>query len=55
MPFEVDLWRVQNLYYELLHGVFPFFRDKAGLGDAGAQEWVSQFTALGQQLWVKVE
>jgi alpha-amylase/alpha-mannosidase (GH57 family) len=55
MPFEVDLWRVQNLYYELLHGVFPFFRDKAGQGDAGAQEWVSQFTALGQQLWVKVE
>jgi len=54
MPFEVDLWRVQNLYYELLHGVFPFFRDRAGQGDAGAQEWVNQFTALGQQLSVKV-
>jgi alpha-amylase/alpha-mannosidase (GH57 family) len=54
MPFEVDLWQVQNLYYELLHGVFPFFRDRAGQGDAGAQEWVDQFTALGQQLSVKV-
>jgi hypothetical protein len=54
MPFEVDLWRVQNLYYELLHGVYPLYRDQAGRGDTGAREWVSQFTALGQQLSVKV-
>ena len=54
MPFEVDLWQVQNLYYEMLHGVFPYFRDKAGQGDAEGQEWVNQFTALGKQLSVKV-
>jgi hypothetical protein len=55
MPFEVDLWNTQNLYYEMLHGAYPHFRSLAQQGDAAAQEWVGQFVALGECLSVKVE
>ncbi|HZA22424.1 MAG TPA: DUF3536 domain-containing protein, partial [Dehalococcoidia bacterium] len=54
MPFEVDLWKSQNLYYDMLHGIYPHFQGPAQQGDTAAQEWVSQFIALGERLSVKV-
>jgi alpha-amylase/alpha-mannosidase (GH57 family) len=54
MPFEVDLWLVQNLYYDMLHAAYPNFQGLAQQGDVNAQGWVDQFAALGQQLSIKV-
>jgi hypothetical protein len=54
MPFEVDLWKVQNLYYRMLQEIYPQFQQHAQGGDAAAQEWVHQFVALGGQLSVRV-
>jgi alpha-amylase/alpha-mannosidase (GH57 family) len=54
MPFEVDLWKSQNLYYEMLQGTYPHFQGLAQKGNTAAQEWVSQFVALGERLSVKV-
>jgi hypothetical protein len=52
-PFEVDLWKVQNLYYRMLQEICPQFQQEAQEGDAAAQEWVNQFVALGSQLSVR--
>lgn len=55
LPFEVDLWEVQNIYYELLQWAYPALRDKRDRGDAEAQEWVDHFVPLGAALGIVVE
>jgi hypothetical protein len=54
LPFETDLWRAQNVYYELLRGVYPEFLDKADQGDEEAHAWVECFVPLGEALRVRV-
>ena len=55
MPFELNLWTVQNIYYEMLHTVLPERRWKAEHGDEAAHEWVGRFVELGQKLSVRVD
>lgn len=55
MPFEVVLWQVQNIYFEMIHTVLPEWRWKAEHGEAEAKEWVTAFLQLGQDLSVKVD
>ncbi|MBI4446533.1 MAG: DUF3536 domain-containing protein [Acidobacteria bacterium] len=55
LPFEVDIWHVQNLYYGMLKNIYPDFHARGARGDIAAQEWVAQFTLLGQQLSFEVE
>ena len=55
LPFAVNLWKVQNIYYEMLQTVLPEWRWKAENGDAQAQRWVATFLKLGTQLSVKVD
>jgi len=49
LPFDVDLWKVQNVYYRLLQGISA---------DAVAREtssvWLEQFLHLGEHLGVIV-
>lgn len=54
LPFEVDLWKVQNLYYDVLRIIYPEFQKKAQQGDKAARKWVAEFTSLGEQLSVHV-
>ena len=54
LPFEVDLWRAQNVYYELLRGVYPEFLDQADQGDEAAHAWVARFVPLGNALRVRI-
>jgi hypothetical protein len=53
LPFEVDLWKLQNIYYGLLQTFYPDMRKKAGQGDEDARAWVDQFNALGDKLRVR--
>ena len=53
-PFPVDLWKVQNLYYQLLHSTYPELKKRAQEGDETAMAWLDQFVLLGQQLSVRV-
>ena len=55
LPFAIDLWKVQNLYYEILKSNYPEFQIKAQQGDNIAEEWVNQFVLLGQQLSMRVD
>ncbi|MBI2304766.1 MAG: DUF3536 domain-containing protein [Chloroflexi bacterium] len=54
MPFEVYLWRVQNIYYEMLPTTYLDYRRRADEGDELAQGWVALFTSLGEQLSISV-
>lgn len=57
LPFDVDVWKVQNIYYRLLQKVYPDFRGKAeegGPSSASAREWIVHFLALGERLSIKV-
>jgi len=54
LPFEVNLWRCQNIYFEVLQSACPDFLARAEDADDEAQSWLDHFAALGQQLDVEV-
>jgi alpha-amylase/alpha-mannosidase (GH57 family) len=55
LPFEVNVWRSQNNYYEMLQKIYPDWLEKALAGNPDAREWVEHFVAVGKNLAVKVE
>ena len=55
LPFQVNLWKVQNVFYDLLQSIYPELREKANKGDEKARKWVGHFRALGEKLSVRVE
>ena len=55
LPFHLDLWQIQNVYYRILQTVYPDLKSQAQNGEEGAREWVEHFKALGAQLRVCVE
>lgn len=54
LPFAVDLWGVQNSYYQMLKTVYPDFWKRAREDDPVAKEWVAQFVILGENLSIRV-
>ncbi len=54
MPFSVDLWNVQNIYWEILNEHYPTFVQKARQGDRAAAEWTKAFELLGEQLKIRI-
>ena len=54
LPFEVDFWKVQNVYYRLLKTLLPGWRREAEAGFEDARRWMERFLALGEKLSVKV-
>jgi alpha-amylase/alpha-mannosidase (GH57 family) len=55
LPFEVDLWTAQNVYYRVLRGAHSELGAQADGGDATASAWVGQFLALGENLSFRME
>jgi alpha-amylase/alpha-mannosidase (GH57 family) len=55
LPFAVELWHVQNIYYEMLNSVYPEQRRQSELGQEEARAWVEHFVALGGKLSVRVD
>ena len=54
LPFEVNVWRAQNNYYQMLQKIYPERLQKALAGN-GSREWIEHFVALGRNLAVSVE
>ena len=54
LPFQVNLWKVQNVCYDILQSTYPHLTTKAEQGDETAREWINQFRALGEKLSLKV-
>lgn len=55
LPFPVNLWKVQNIFYEMLQDVYAEFRGRAEQGDTHANEWINNFKTLGEKLYVRIE
>jgi len=54
LPFEVNLWKTQNICYKILHSHCPNFKEKAGMGDQNAQDWVRHCTVLAENFLLRV-
>jgi alpha-amylase/alpha-mannosidase (GH57 family) len=50
LPLEVDLWKVQNLYFHAMKRL-----PSSKIDSAGAREWLEEFIALGGDLSVHIE
>lgn len=55
LPYTPNLWKVQNLYFELFRQVYPAMKERAQRGDPGAVSWERGFLDLGRQLSVRVD
>ena len=55
LPFEVDLARAQDVYYRIVHTVYPGIKAKAEQGGNASEEWRNGFRSLGGKLRVNVE
>ena len=55
LPFKVNLWTVQNVYFEMLHTVFPDWLWRAEHGSSDAQVRVNRFMNLGRRLSVRID
>ena len=51
LPFEVNLWKVQNRYYQMLQQVRPEFQARGG---DQARLWLACFDSLGEKLSIRV-
>ncbi|HSJ09675.1 MAG TPA: DUF3536 domain-containing protein, partial [Longimicrobiales bacterium] len=54
LPFEVNLWKTQNVFYELLQTLHEPARQRADAGDAEARRWLELFADIGERLSVVV-
>ncbi|HEY8477905.1 MAG TPA: malto-oligosyltrehalose synthase, partial [Chloroflexota bacterium] len=52
---NVDLWKVQNIYYDLLQSVRSRLWKIVARQSETASTWLTHFTALGEKLGVRVE
>ncbi|MGD0883645.1 MAG: DUF3536 domain-containing protein [Thermodesulfovibrionales bacterium] len=54
LPFEINLWLIQNICYKILHTKWADFNEKAGLGDKNAQEWIRNCTEVAENFKLRV-
>ena len=50
LPFSVNLWQVQNRFYEMVQTTYPKMRAARKSGDA----WLASFAELGHRLRIKL-
>lgn len=55
LPFDVDLWRVQNIYYAVAQSVHRDRLDRGRRGEPDAGRWLELFTTVGERLAVALE
>jgi len=54
LPFEINLWKVQNICYELLQTVYRDFRERADHPDQDARTWTDLFSGLAEKLSLRL-
>jgi hypothetical protein len=52
LPFQPNLWKVQNLFYGLMQTLYPKL---AGRSDRRTLEWIREFTQLGEKLGLALQ
>jgi len=51
---ETDVWKVQNIFFDMMEEVYPDQRARAEAGDAAALEWIRIFKELAEPLAVSI-
>ena len=54
LALNVDLWKVQNIYFSVGKQRYSYIKGRAELGEQNAKNWVEGFDRLGQHLQVKI-
>jgi hypothetical protein len=54
LPFQVDVWRVQNLCYEMLQTVYAEYQARAEQGHEEARSWLRHFNTIAKNLSLQV-
>jgi len=52
LPFQVNLWKPQNIYDQLFAKVFPEMKNRS---DEKSKAWTEKFLALGEQLGFHIQ
>jgi len=55
LPFNVNLWKVQNAVYDTLQSFYPQLRTSGGKIRKGQKEWIDLFLNLCRKMTVRAE
>jgi hypothetical protein len=55
MPFEVDLWAPQNIFFEMGKAIVPTVQTQAQAGSPAAREWLADYLRLGELLGIALD
>ncbi|MFO0878967.1 MAG: malto-oligosyltrehalose synthase [Gemmataceae bacterium] len=55
LPFELNLWKAQNIYFEVVDNHFDEEAERAALGSEAARQWVERVLQLGDRLHIETE
>jgi alpha-amylase/alpha-mannosidase (GH57 family) len=53
LPFEVNLWKTQNICYKILHARCSNIKEEAGPDDRNAKEQLRHYTALAENFLIQ--
>ena len=54
LPFEVNLWKTQNICYKVLHTCCHDFKERAASGDEHDREWIRNATILAENFLIQM-
>jgi len=54
LPFEINLWEIQNICYKILHTKWAAVQERALLGDKSAQAWIRNCTEVSDNFKLQV-
>lgn len=54
LPFDVDVWRVHDMFFRLMKSIRPPAVERAGAGESDSEQWVAAFDDLGAMLRIRV-
>ena len=54
MSLQVDLWKSQNICYEIKKNLYDDYEEKRKLGDPVAEEWIKRFKPLAEALSIQI-
>lgn len=54
LPFEINLWKIQNGFHTLFQSTYPEMQQKASQGEEGSRNWIETFQSLAQLLHLRI-
>jgi hypothetical protein len=54
LPFEVNLWKTQNICYKIVHTCCSDLKEKADSGDKNAQELIHNSKVLAENFRIRL-